>query len=116
MSEDKLVWLLVSESVENRIRTELNSIPVRIVGFRDVCDAIELLRNSSQKPSIIIGNYAASDIMLEVAHQKEKYAGIRTVYASEEDLSHLAKSHNADYLILGKDGKIDRIARLVRPP
>ncbi len=114
MSEDKIVWIVDSEAVENKLRPELRSIPgLRIIGFRDVCDAIDALRNGTQKPSLILGNYAAADLMLEVAHQKERYAGIKTAYVCEADISRLAESHNAACVRIGIDGNIDGIARLV---
>ncbi len=114
MSEDKIVWIVDSEAVENKLRPELVRIPgLHIIGFRDVCDAIDALRNGSQKPALILANYHAADIILEVAHQKSRYAGVRTAYVCETDISHLAESHNAAYVRLGSDGNIDGLARLV---
>ncbi len=113
MSEGKEVWIVDSEAVENRIRSELAQFPVRIVSFRNVCDAIEVLRNCRQKPDLILGNYAAADLMIEVAHQKSRYAGVRTAYVCKTDLSEIAKSHEAVYVMLGDDESIDGLANLV---
>ncbi|MEM4242720.1 MAG: hypothetical protein QXM31_02345 [Candidatus Woesearchaeota archaeon] len=115
MGEDRQVWLVGFEEIENKIHSVLSQMPgISIVSFRDVCDAIEALRNGSQKPGIIIGNYSAADLMLEVAHQKSRYCRVRTAYLSEMDISNLAESHGAKYLKLGSDGKIDGLSCLIQ--
>ncbi len=104
MSEDKkTVWIIDSESVEEKVRSELDG-SIEVVGFRNAAYAIDALRKGRNKPAIILGNYQAADVMLEVLHRPNDYSGIRTAYLSELDLSHLAECHNAEYVRFGSVG------------
>lgn len=114
MSEDKQVWVIGSEEIENKIRSALSQIPeARIVGFRNVSHAVDALRKG-HKPRLILGNHYAADAILEVAHQKSKYAGIKTAYVSEHDLSLFAQAHEADYVKVDKNGNPDGLADYAR--
>ncbi|MEM2916401.1 MAG: hypothetical protein QXT19_03540 [Candidatus Woesearchaeota archaeon] len=114
MSEDKQVWVIDSEEIENKIRSALSQIPeARVIGFRNVSYAVDILRKG-RKPWLILGNHHSADAVLEVTHQKSKYAGISTAYISVLDLSMMAKSHGAGYIRLDEKGNLDGLADYVR--
>ncbi|MEM4247014.1 MAG: hypothetical protein QXR48_02145 [Candidatus Woesearchaeota archaeon] len=114
MSEDKQVWVVDSEEMENRIRAELSQIPkARIVCFRNVCHAIDTLRKG-HKPKLILCNHHAADLILEIAYQQSKYAGINTAYISAQNLSLLAESHGAGYIRMDEKGNFNGLSDYVR--
>ncbi len=95
------VWVVDSEGVEARVRSELEGIQgIEIAGFRNCSDAVDELRKGS-RPAVILGDYKAADAVMEVANMPGRYAGIRTAYVSELDLSVLAKTHKAECVRFG---------------
>jgi hypothetical protein len=114
MGEDKSVWI-VESSAEEKICSELEQkVPGAIVSpFKSVCDAVDALR-AGHKPAVILGSEQAWDIMIELAHQPTRYAGIIPAYVSCIDLSHLAQTHHAGYVRINDDGSLDGLADFIK--